>query len=620
MDKNKPYNQAKRYPEDALLGASDIDVINTGEVSTLDQLFRERVRRSPDKIAYTQFSQQKQQWQEYTWSNIAEQVERWQVALNQEKLEKGDKVAIRFKNSIEWVIFDQAALRLGLVVVPLYIADRPDNVSYVLHNSHAKLVLLGTQAEWQDIADSGDDLSAIKRVVCLSDSLSNVGSKKSAICIHVDKWLPEQGQHMERGLAEANDLASIVYTSGTTGKPKGVMLSHKNMLANAYSGMRSMVIKQSDTLLSFLPLSHTLERTVGYYASLMCGAKVVYNRSIPQLGDDLLYAKPTVLISVPRIFERVHNKINIGLHKQSKFKQLLFHKTVKIGWRRFLYQQGQASWHPSLLLWPILNGLVAKKVRAKLGGNLRFAIVGGAPLSPAVSKTFIALEILLLQGYGLTESSPVVSVNTAKDNRPDSIGLPLRGVEVFIGENDELIVRGDNVMLGYWQNKKATLATMLPDGWLKTGDKAAIDEQGFIRIVGRIKDILVLANGEKVPPADIEAAINEEELFEQVLVVGEGKPYLSLLAVLNKSAWKAYSKKHGYSNKDLQSEAVHEKLLEKAKLHMVDFPGYARIHKICPTLEEWTLEDGLVTATLKKKREKIKQKFSKEIANMYQGH
>lgn len=615
MDKNKPHNQAVRYPEDALLNTPDIDVINTGEASTLDQLFRERVRRTPDKVAYEQFSEKQQQWLEYTWSHIAEQVERWQVALNNEKLKKGDRVAVRLKNSVEWVIFDQAALRLGLVVVPLYTADRPDNVSYVLNNSGAKLVLLQTAEEWADIADSGDDLSAIKRVVYISGSQS-----VSSICISVGTWLPEQGQHMERGMAEPDDLASIVYTSGTTGRPKGVMLSHKNMLTNAYSGMRSMTIRTHDVLLSFLPLSHTLERTVGYYSSLMCGAKVVFNRSIPQLADDLLYAKPTVLISVPRIFERVHNKIHIGLNGQSKLKQFLFHQTVEIGWRRFQYQQKLAGWHPSLLFWPILNNLVASKVRSRLGGNLSFAIVGGAPLSPAVSKTFIALGIILLQGYGLTESSPVISVNTVKDNQPDSIGLPLRGVEVFIGEDDELIVRGDNVMMGYWNNDKATNGTMLPDGWLKTGDKASIDERGFIRIIGRIKDILVLANGEKVPPADIEAAIDEEELFEQVLVVGEGKPYLSLLVVLNKAAWETFSKDHACTEQDLQTERIQEKLLQKAKSHMEDFPGYARIHKITPMLKEWTLEDGLVTATLKKKREKIKQKFAKEIAKMYQGH
>ena len=616
MNKNKPHNQATRYPEDALLATQDIDVINTGEVSTLDQLFRERVRRSPNKVAYEQFSETRQEWEEYSWSDVAEQVERWQVALSREKLKKGDRVAIRFKNSVEWVIFDQAALRLGLVVVPLYTADRPDNVSYVLNNSGAKLVLLGTQAEWQDIDACDEDLSAVKRVVCMYGKIT----KKSSVCMAINEWLPGQGQHMQRGLAEADDLASIVYTSGTTGRPKGVMLSHKNLLTNAYNGMRSMAIKTSDVLLSFLPLSHTLERTVGYYCSLMCGGKVVYNRSIPELADDLLHAKPSVLISVPRIFERVHNKIYIGLHEQSKVKRFLFHQTVEIGWRRFLYQQQQASWHPLLLFWPVLNKLVAQKVCARLGGNLRFAIVGGAPLSPAVSKTFIALGITLLQGYGLTESSPVISVNTIKRNRPDSIGLPLRGVEVFIGEDDELIVRGDNVMMGYWNNKKATNGTMMPDGWLKTGDKASIDEQGFLRIIGRIKDILVLANGEKVSPADIEAAIGKEELFEQVLVVGEGKPYLSLLAVLNKSAWGGYSKKYGYTDKDLQSDEVKEKLLQKAKAQMVDFPGYARIHKITPMFKEWTLEDGLITATLKKKRAKIKQKFAKEINNMYKGH
>ena len=609
-------NKAKIYPEDRITENDALDVIDPSEVHTLDEMFRERVRRCADKIAYTQFDPATSQWVDYSWGTIAGEVERWQVMFQSEGLETGDRVAVRLANSIEWVIFDQAALRLGLVVVPLYCADRADNVNYVLNHSGAKLLLLDTQAEWEEIRDAEAELPNLKRVI----ALSGVGENSDAIVCDLDDILPENGLHLERGMAEADDVASIVYTSGTTGRPKGVMLTHKNMLHNAYAGMRSVPLYPQDRSLSFLPLSHTFERTIGYYAKMMCAVQVVYNRSIPELVDDLAYAKPTVLIAVPRIFERVSNKIYAGVAESSPIKQKLFHAAIDVGWQRFEHQQGRAKWSPKLLLFPVLDALVGKKIRAKLGGNLRFAVVGGAPLSPSVAKTFVSLGVILLQGYGLTESSPVISVNTLEHNKPETIGLPLRGVELAIGENNELLARGDNIMKGYWENPEATAEAVDADGWLHSGDQASIDEQGFIRIIGRLKDILVLANGEKVPPADMESAILKDELFEQVLVLGEGKPFLSALLVLNQDNWEKLLQSGEYAKEDLHTEKFNEFVLARVAKQIEEFPGYAKIRKVSISLDEWTVESGLVTATLKVKRPKVQVAFADEIAALYDGH
>ncbi len=247
-------------------------------------------------------------------------------------------------------------------------------------------------------------------------------------------------------------------------------------------------------------------------------------------------------------------------------------------------------------------------------------MVGGAPLSPTVARTFIGLGVLLLQDYGLTESSPVISVNTLEHNKPDSIGLPLRGVEVAIGENDELLSRGDNVMLGYWQNAEATQSVIDAEGWLHTGDQASIDDEGFIRITGRLKDILVLANGEKVPPADMEAAILKETLFEQVMVIGEGKSFLSALIVLNEGVWKTLQQSGQFSADDVDSEHFHEYVLSAVARQIEDFPGYAKIRKVAILLDEWTVEEGLITPTLKVKRPKVQEAFSEQIAALYAGH
>jgi len=604
---NNDYYTAQ-YPIDALASGEGLDTINTQDASTLDEAFRERVRRSSDKTAYTQFNQSSEAWETFSWADMAVQVERWQVAFRESGLKKGDRVAICYRNSVQWVTFDQAALRLGLVIVPLYTADRADNIAYVIGNSGSKLVLFADNSTWQSVSNTDEDVSCVEQVLVFS---GKAGGK-----VHlVDDWLPEHGQHFERGVASPDDLASIVYTSGTTGRPKGVMLSHRNMLSNAYSGMRSVPLKLSDRLLSFLPLSHTLERTVGYYASLISGSEVTFNRSIKQLSDDLTEVKPTVMISVPRIFERVHNQIYTGLTGQSSFQQWMFKTAINVGWRRFEYQQGLRSWHPKLLFVGIFDALVATKVNTKLGGALNFVIVGGAPLTKEVAKTFISLGIPLLQGYGLTESSPIVSVNTEAQNRVNSIGLLLRGVSVKIADNDELWVKGDNVMMGYWERPDATDKAIVVEGderWLRTGDRAAIDEQGFLRIIGRIKDILVLANGEKVPPPDIEAAVARNPLFEQVMVVGEGKSFLSALVVLNKALEKQARADNGDNFQAYLVKSIAEQ--------MDDFPGYAKIRKVHICEDEWTVESGLLTPTLKIKRPKVMARYADAVDQLYAGH
>ena len=609
-----------QHPPDAQTDyADELDTINTHDAQTLDEMFRERVRRSPDKLAYSQYAPQREKWVGVTWAELAVEVERWQVAFRDSGLQKGDRVAICYKNSIEWIVFDQAALRLGLVVVPLYTADRADNIGYVVGNSGSKLVLINNTEAWNAIVETDEDVSSVENIIVME-------GEESEQVQQLANWLPDVGEHMERGLSGPEDLASIVYTSGTTGRPKGVMLSHYNMLATAYSGMRSVALTPEDKLLSFLPLSHTFERTVTYYAGMMSGSSVTFNRSIPELSDDLKEVKPTVMVSVPRIFERIHNQIYGSLKTMTPIKRQLFHRTIKTGWHQFQYQQGLATWHPRLLLAGLLDILVGKTVRARFGGQLKYVVVGGAPLVPEVAKTFLAVRIPLLQGYGLTESSPIISVNTQEYNRPDSIGLALRGVDVVLKDREELWVKSDGVMMGYWQNPDATKDNIeeIEDGdeqgrWLKTGDRASIDEQGFIRIIGRIKDILVLANGEKVPPTDIEAAIQRDILFEQVMVVGEGRAYLSALIVIDKKDWAEFCSENNLSVDQINSKEADSLLSKKIDEQMIEFPGYAKIRQIHITTDPWTVESGLITPTLKLKRPKIMAQYADEIEQLYEG-
>jgi len=297
--------------------------------------------------------------------------------------------------------------------------------------------------------------------------------------------------------------------------------------------------------------------------------------------------------------------------------------TVDLGWRRFEHSQGRAGWHPKLLLWPLLEKLVASKVLARLGGRLRYAVCGGAPLPPPIARFFIGLGLPVFHGYGMTESSPVVSVNRPDDNVPASIGKPLPGVEVKIGDKDELLTRSPSVMLGYWNNEEATRATIDSEGWLHSGDKARMDETGHLYITGRIKEIIVLGNGEKVPPADMEMAIALDPLFDQVMVIGEGRPALAAIVVLNPEEWAALAKELDLdpeSEADLNGRFLEKTLRTRIARQLHEFPGYAQVRKLIVTLEPWTVDDGLLTPTLKMKRARILERYKDQVEALYEGY
>jgi long-chain acyl-CoA synthetase len=583
---------------------------------TLDGLLRERVKRTPDAIAYRDYNQQHANWREYTWAQIDRQVARWQSALERDGLKAGDRVAVMLRNSHEWVIFDQAALGLGLIVVPLYTQDRPDNVAYILNDAECKVLLLGTDEQWKSFAGVREHLGGLVRILTVEAQPAATDEPRLK---SIDQWLPEDGGATRHVPTDTMALATIVYTSGTTGRPKGVMLCHRNILTNAEACLKVMTIGPQDTLLSFLPLSHTFERTCGYYLTIMCAATTVFARSVQQLGEDLQTIRPTMLISVPRIYERIYAAIKVKLDDGPPLKKKLFELAVDVGWARFEHAQGRAGWSPRLLLWPLLNTLVASKVMARLGGRLKAAFAGGAALSPDVSRVFIGLGLPVIQGYGMTETSPVACANYLEDNLPASVGKAVPGVEIKVGDKNALMIKGPNVMLGYWNNEEATRAMIGADGWLNSGDTARIDEGGHVFITGRLKEIIVMSNGEKIPPVDIEAAISRDTLFEHVMLIGEGKPYLSVLTTLHGEQWNKLAAEKGIA-RDLQNSAAEKLLLARITAQMKDFPGYAQVRRVTATLDAWTVENGLLTPTLKLRRSRVMEKFQAELDQMYSGH
>lgn len=579
---------------------------------TLDGVFLKRCTQTPDALAYRQFDAARGAWQDTTWAGIAHEVARWQSALETLRLPPGERVAIMLRNRLEWIAFDQAALGLGLVTVPLYTSDRADNIEWVLKDSGCRALLIEGAEQWtalQTIRPAIESLAALISLEPLPDPPANIRLASA--------WLPADGGALAENRTLADKLATIVYTSGTTGRPKGVMLSHRNILFNVQAGLDAVGVRADDLMLSFLPLSHTLERSIGYYLPVVAGSAVAFARSIPQLAEDLVAVRPTLLISVPRIFERVHGRILETLAASSPLKRKLFRRAIDLGWQAFLHRQGRAPWSPGLILQPALDHLVGAKIRAKLGGRLRFAISGGAPLPADIGRFFIALGVEILQGYGLTETSPVISVNRLEDNEPASVGPALPEIEVRVGERDELLTKSPSVMLGYWNNPEATRAMIAADGWLHTGDQARIGPRGHITITGRLKEILVLSTGEKVPPADVEQALAACPLLEQVMVVGDGRPFLVALVAPKADALEAAAAKHGFAP---YSEAMRRHVLDQLLPCLHDFPGYARLGAVTLIGEPFSIENGLLTPTLKLKRGEILRRYQKDVETLYAGH
>jgi long-chain acyl-CoA synthetase len=600
-----------------------------GRVDTLPQLLAFRAATSPQREAFREFDAASGRWLSLSWAATLERVKQWQRALAASQLPVGARVAILLPNGLNAMSIDQATLAQGAVPVPLHAIDNPGSIAYILADCEASLLMVTSAEQWEKIRDVGTPLPALRTVVVTDVDHPLPATTDSLSVVTLADWLA-RGQ-ADVSLATppgAEDLAAIVYTSGTTGKPKGVMLSHRNVLANVKAVLPRVTPTEDDVFLSFLPLSHTFERTAGYYLPIAAGSCVAYARSVALLAEDLKIVRPTVLISVPRIYERVYAKL-LEKVSASPFKMRLFEAAQAVGWRRFRAGQGLLPPRPEderaaglwrLLPWSLLQRLVAQPLLAQFGGRVRVAVSGGAPLSPTIARCFLGLGLPLLQGYGMTETSPVVAVNALSDNDPVTVGRALPGVAVRIGANRELLVSGPSVMKGYWKRPEDTDRILSVDGWLASGDQAEIRD-GRIRILGRIKEIIVTSTGEKVPPGDLELAITSDPLFEQVFVVGEQRPFIACVAVVQRDEWRRLAEELGLDPDDTASLSHPDAL--KAALARIEhvtssFARYAVPRAVALSLEPWTIDNTFMTPTLKLKRNNLMGHFGEQIELMYQ--
>ena len=592
-------------------------------VRVLPELLTHHMEKRPDLPLFTFWLPTEKTWKTINVKETVEQITRWRHALVKEGLTKGDRCAMLLPNGINAILFDQSVLANALVPVPLHAVDTAGSSSYIINDSGAKLLVTGRLNRWEAIRDT-EDHPALKTVVITGEPVQEHQDGDVRV-VGLDQWLTEgNGTELPAG-PEPQDLAALVYTSGTTGKPKGVMLTHRAILANVTGVLQNICPEPEDVWLSFLPLSHTFERTTTYYTAMGFGNRVAFNRNIGLLADDLKVIQPTILMSVPRIYEKVYDKIQDALVKKPAFVQKLFHTAVDVGYRRFCRENGLPVQGGFLSLFdPLIAGFLDKKVGAGIrgifGGRPRIFISGGAAFNPEVSRTFLGLGINILQGYGMTETAPIMSVNKVGDNHPQTVGPALVNIEVRVGENDELQMRGPSLMNGYWNRPADTKAVFTEDGWLRTGDQADIFSDGHIRIKGRIKEIIVTSTGEKVPPADLEQALESDHLVSQAMVVGENRPYIAALVVLNAQEWKKLATELKLDADDplsLETRAARQAVLRRVKAAAAGFPNYAVPRQVRLFLEPWSIENGLMTPTLKLKRGPMRIRFADAIESLY---
>ena len=481
-----------------------------------------------------------------TYSELNDHTEKFAFGLAALGIQKGDKVAIISENRPEWVYSDFAILQLAAIDVPMYPSLTSDSIKFILNNSEAKAIIVSNKFQLNKILKISENCRYLKNIIILNekDLVEDIPS------LHSFKDVKQMGEifktHHPRLLKDSiskineDDICTIIYTSGTTGEPKGVMLSHKNILSNVEAALGAFPISDSDTFLSFLPLCHIFERMGGYYTAFAAGCTVYYAQSIETVAQNLIEVKPTLMTTVPRLFERIHSKIIKNVETQPAVKQKIFHSAIETG-KKYAAAKKHSKVSPLLAVKnKIAKKLVFDKLIERTGGNLRFFISGGAALSKELGDFFEAIGLMIVEGYGLTEASPVITANRLDDYKFGSVGKPLTGVEVKIGDDGEILAHGPNIMHGYYKNKKETDA-VLKDGWLHTGDIGKFDEQGFLIITDRKKHLFKTSGGKYIAPTPIENLFLTSKYIDQFMLIGDRRRFLSALIVPDIEALKEHA-------------------------------------------------------------------------------
>lgn len=566
-------------------------------------------------------------YRDISYGNLKNMVENFAFGLASLGVKHGDTIALISENRPEWVVADVGMMKLGAVNVSIYPTLTPKQIEFILNDAEVKFAIVSNQMQLHKVMKILPDVKTLQRIIVMTEN-GYVEDRRltlfSAVLTEGERFAKHHPDFLATEVrpVKADDLLTLIYTSGTTGNPKGVMLSHGNLVSNIKASVVGIPFTHEDIVLSFLPLCHSYERMAGYYAAMACGVTIAYAQSIETVRENLLEVRPTVVTTVPRLFERMHNKLVKQVNEASYIRRKIFHWAINVGRE---YMKARKSNNLSVFLsirFTIADKLVFQKIRARTGGRIRFFVSGGAALSPALGEFFEAVGIQIIEGYGMTESSPVISVNRLDDYKFGTVGKPIPNVEVKIAGDGEIFVRGPNVMIGYWKNPQATKDVIDDGGWLHTGDVGVLDNDGFLKITDRKKHLFVSSGGKNIAPQHIENLFLQSEMIDQFVLIGDGRMFLTGLVVPKFDFLKSLARKNNihYENTEqfLSTPALYKIFEDEIGRIQKDLANFERVRKFTLLSQPLTIDKGELTPTLKVRRKVVEERYKRLIDKMYE--
>jgi len=594
---------------------------------TIPEMFHGVVGKNPDKKLL--FEKKNDVWFGYSGKEILSTVRNISFGLKALGFGSGNNVAILSGNSPRWAMTDYGIVCAGGATVCLYPTLTPSQIAYILKDSLSAAIFVEDEEQLNKVVRIRDECPDLTRIITMNDSGGggdDMVKTFSEFCAEGERYGEGTESTFEEmiGSVKPDDLLTLVYTSGTTGNPKGVMLTHDNLVSNIRAIDERFDFDETGTFLSFLPLSHTLERMGGHFTAFSRECVIYYAENIDLLQQNFLEVKPNVVVSVPRLFEKVYVRVKDQLEAMPSRRRKIFEWALLTGGKVSEYRSRGKPVPTGLRLKHTLAGfLVYSKVKARLGGEVEFFISGGAPLSREIAEFFGAMDILILEGYGLTETSPVLTVNALEDYKFGTVGKPLFNVEIRIAPDGEILARGPNVMKGYFNNPEATSEVLEPGGWFHTGDIGEFDGDGFLKVTDRKKNLIVTSTGNNVAPATLENMLLQSMYIEQSLVIGDNRNFITALIVPNFEQVSGYLASEGATMEDPGSMIGDERVLslfgEEITRVTTEAAEYERVKKFTLLPEEFTIENGELTPTMKVVRKKVLSRYSDLIEAMYGG-
>ncbi|MCI0446701.1 long-chain fatty acid--CoA ligase [bacterium] len=535
-------------------------------------------------------------------------------------VQKGDRIGLLSENRPEWTFADLGIQCAAAITVPIYGTLPSAQIEYIVKDSEMQILFVSNETQLKKILEIGSNTPLVKKIVVFDPPSSlpeNVLSFQSMLEQGKEALKKNPNGVRERSAQlQPDDVFSIIYTSGTTGEPKGVMLTHNNVISNVIAVCRLFTFLPTDRTLSFLPLSHIFERMAGYYTMLYAGTTIAYAENIESVPKNLGEVKPTILISVPRVYEKFYQRVMDNVAAEHGIKKSLATWALKVAAE---YTEKKLSGKPvPTLKYKIADKLVLSKVRGRLGGRLRIMLSGGAALPRQLGLFFYGLGLTILEGYGLSETSPVICVNLPHKFKFGTVGPPIPGVEVKIAEDGEILTRGPHVMKGYYKKQKATDETITPDQWFRTGDIGEIDQDGFLRITDRKKDLIVTSGGKNIAPQFVENALKTSRYVTQIVVLGDKRKFACALVVPNLDNVKKFAAAKAIPDSEiLKSKAVLSEIQRDLEEHSKDLAPFERVKKIALLEKEFTIESGELTPSLKIKRNVVEKRYKEVIDGLY---